>query len=174
MSDDTAYYQLNVYYAEYQSIMKKLLSGETSPQLLDDCHSILQQLAMEARSIDDNDVKEEWMSRVRLYRSQFQTLRGDIERQQLVGDAASTNSPARQSLHNAQDMLERQNATLEAARRTMAETEQIAVDTTEELGRNRATIESSRSHVGELRSMTEQAKGLLDSMAKKRWQVWRG
>lgn len=52
----------------------------------------------------------------------------------------------------------------------MAETEDVALEITEELGRNREKITSARSKVLEVSSMTNQARRLVHSMSKRETQ----
>jgi Snare region anchored in the vesicle membrane C-terminus/Vesicle transport v-SNARE protein N-terminus len=64
--------------------------------------------------------------------------------------------------------LGQQNATLERARRAMADTEETAGVIAEELHRNRETIERSHDRVAEMSGLTNDANRILSRM-KKRW-----
>lgn len=64
--------------------------------------------------------------------------------------------------------LGQQNATLERARRAMADTEETAGVIAEELHRNRETIERSHDRVAEVSGLTNDANRILSRM-KKRW-----
>mmetsp|Transcript_29925 Transcript_29925/g.60724 ORF Transcript_29925/g.60724 Transcript_29925/m.60724 type:complete len:332 (-) Transcript_29925:928-1923(-) len=64
--------------------------------------------------------------------------------------------------------LENQNATLENARRVMADTEATAGTITEELARNRESIESASGHVGELHGMTNSARRTIKTMQRRK------
>jgi len=66
--------------------------------------------------------------------------------------------------------LSRQNDTLTNARRVMAETEDVALEITEELGRNREKIQNARSKVQEVSGMTNTARRLVQSMSKRETQ----
>ena len=64
--------------------------------------------------------------------------------------------------------LENQNATLENARRVMADTEATAGTITEELARNRESIESASGRVGELHGMTNSARRTIKTMQRRK------
>lgn len=78
-------------------------------------------------------------------KSDFGKAKEECERNNLF---AGTKSGAdRQRLLNTNEKLSRQNDTILAAQRSVAETEDVAMDITSELGRNREKIESSREKV---------------------------
>ena len=64
--------------------------------------------------------------------------------------------------------LASQNATLENARRVMADTEATAGTITEELARNRETIESAQGRVGELHGMANSARRSIQTMQRRK------
>lgn len=64
--------------------------------------------------------------------------------------------------------LDQQNRTLERARRSIADVEEIAGDINLELGLNRETLEKSHDKVLELSGLTNDANRILTRM-KKRW-----
>ena len=64
--------------------------------------------------------------------------------------------------------LASQNATLDHARRVMADTEATAGTVTEELARNRETIESAHGRVGELHGMTNNARRTIQTMQRRK------
>ena len=64
--------------------------------------------------------------------------------------------------------LASQNATLENARRVMADTEATAGTITEELSRNRETIESAQGRVGEIHGMTNSARRTIQTMQRRK------
>ena len=64
--------------------------------------------------------------------------------------------------------LASQNATLENARRVMADTEATAGTITEELARNRETIESAQGKVGELHGMSNSARRTIQTMQRRK------
>ena len=64
--------------------------------------------------------------------------------------------------------LASQNATLENARRVMADTEATAGTITEELARNRETIESAQGRVGDLHGMANSARRSIQTMQRRK------
>mmetsp|Transcript_23780 Transcript_23780/g.68332 ORF Transcript_23780/g.68332 Transcript_23780/m.68332 type:complete len:356 (-) Transcript_23780:1258-2325(-) len=64
--------------------------------------------------------------------------------------------------------LASQNATLDHARRVMADTEGTAGTITEELARNREAIESAQGRVGELHGMTNSARRTIKTMQRRK------
>ena len=140
------------------------------------CHEILQQLAVEARDVDDGLTKRDLLQRVKQEKSRLIALEQEHEKRMLMTGAASAgsgggaNSAQHKQLHKNEDTLARQNETLERARRTMQETEAVGLEVTHELGQNRAKIESTKGRVGELTSLTDQAGNLLKSMSKPWWR----
>ena len=64
--------------------------------------------------------------------------------------------------------LASQNATLDHARRVMADTEATAGTVAEELARNRETIESAHGRVGELHGMTNNARRTIQTMQRRK------
>ena len=64
-------------------------------------------------------------------------------------------------------MLGAQNDTLERARRTMQETEAVALEITEELGQNREKLISAHGRVREVQGLTGRARRILTSMSQR-------
>jgi vesicle transport through interaction with t-SNAREs protein 1 len=73
-------------------------------------------------------------------------------------------------LLNANNQIAKQNETLDRARRVMAETEETAMDITEELGRNREKIESSHQRIRDVSGLTNQARRIVQSMSRREVQ----
>lgn len=141
-------------------------SQPKSDNVLQQCENLLQQMAMEARTETDSEVKRERMVCVKACKSQLQALRLESDRQSLL---SSSSSSAKQ-LTNTEKMLARQNETLERARQSMQETENVGTEITQELQSNRATIESAHGQVQEVSSMTDRAGEILKSMSKPWWR----
>lgn len=66
--------------------------------------------------------------------------------------------------------LTAQNEKIMNMHRTVAETEEVAMEITTELGRNREKIESSHGKVREFIGMTDQARRILHSMNRREVQ----
>jgi len=84
--------------------------------------------------------------------------------------ALASSNPQRNALQQTETKLTKQNETLERARRSMQETEEIGMEVTHELAQNRAKIESSAQHTEELTLLTDQAGKILHNMSKPWWR----
>jgi len=172
--------QMRAYLAEYNAALEQLLTSCKDEKrrlgLVNECHDWLQRMTVEARMFDDSSIKMEWLERIKVFKSQLRVHQQGLERNQLFGacgDDPSSSGSEQQQHHRLRDnenALERQNATLERARRTMQETEEIGAEIGSELQRNRATMESTQSHIREMSSLTARAGDLLKSMSKPWWQ----
>jgi hypothetical protein len=183
MSESAATIQFEAYYEEYKCLFEQITSTADTPTttnnaqqeaLFRQCHELLQQLAVEARDVDDSLIKRDLLQRVKEEKSRLLALEQEHEKQMLMTGASSAasggGSAQHKQLHKNEDTLARQNETLERARRTMQETEAVGLEVTHELGQNRAKIESTKGRVGELTSLTDQAGNLLKSMSKPWWR----
>ena len=90
------------------------------------------------------------------------------------GGESAARSQYRSSLFDKSEFTNRtltgQNATLERARRIMADTEETAGSISLELARNRETIESATDRVGEIHGMTNNARRTIKTMQRrKKW-----
>mmetsp|Transcript_28756 Transcript_28756/g.43954 ORF Transcript_28756/g.43954 Transcript_28756/m.43954 type:complete len:230 (-) Transcript_28756:252-941(-) len=146
---------------------------------------LLKQMTIEARSVDDKNLKEECMKTVRVAKANHANLVDDVKQMQSQldrrallsgggdleqGGGNGRNSAAREHLLNTNNSLQNQNKTLENARRIMAETEDVALEITDELSRNRETIESAHSRVRGVSSLTNRARRVLVSMQRREVQ----
>lgn len=144
--------------------------------LLRQCDDLIKQMALEARSVQDSTVKRRLLDKVRECKSQFQTLQQASERQGLLGLDSSQGGDSRHSqkerllLQQNEDSLSQQNDTLERARRTMQETEAVALEITEELGHNREKISSAHGRIREVSGLTGRARRILVSMNQRAMQ----
>jgi vesicle transport through interaction with t-SNAREs protein 1 len=150
--------------------------------LLSQAKDLLKQMTIESRSIDDKDIKADCQKVVRVAKGNQANLVEDVkavqnrvERQSLLrtsvdleaGVSTGKNSAAREHLLKTNSALQSQNSTLDKARRVMAETEDVALEITEELSRNRETIESAHSRVRGVNILTNQARRVLMNMQRR-------
>ena len=119
-------------------------------------------MALEARSQPPN-LKPKLLAQVRTCKSEYQALKQRADKQSLMS-TGSTSQSERLLLQKTEDTLAQQNDTLERARRTMAETESVALEITEELGNNRATLLSAHGRVREVSGLTGRARRILAAM----------
>ena len=116
--------------------VQKSLSEEPPSQytsnLLQQCDDLIQQMDLEARTVPDATLKRTLLQKVRTCKQEYQRLRTESERQGLLGGrGGASGENERLMLQKNEDMLGAQNDTLERARRTMQETEAVALEITE-------------------------------------------
>jgi glutamate-1-semialdehyde aminotransferase len=168
--------QLREYYSEYCNLLKDL--NDTTHAVATDrtrtaeqAATLLQTMTIEARCLDDPDKKDEWKQRIQLYKRQLETVQSN-NREYLFSkhENATTNNTTTTRSDDTTRLALLQNERLQAARRSVQETEEIAAGIVDELTSNRATLESSRNRTTELRELTQQADGLLTNMLKPWWK----
>ena len=152
--------------------------GGSPSECLDQCDELLQQMALEARSVPDASLKRELLVQVRTYKSELQSLKDDDNKRSLMssarGNSSSSgnqnNSEHRERMRQQQEMLQNQNNQLDSARRVLQETEQVALEIGEELSSNRATIESAHGRVRQVTTLTGRARRVVASMNQRATQ----
>ncbi len=101
-------------------------------------------------------------------------LTEDIELGGSSGGRNSSNTGGRnrnkERLLSNTDTLQSQSDTLANARSIMAETEGVALEITEELGRHRETISSAHGRVRQVTGMTNRARRIVQSMSRREVQ----
>eukprot|EP00529_Nitzschia_sp_RCC80_P037516 CAMPEP_0113455242 /NCGR_PEP_ID=MMETSP0014_2-20120614/8274_1 /TAXON_ID=2857 /ORGANISM="Nitzschia sp." /LENGTH=150 /DNA_ID=CAMNT_0000346665 /DNA_START=187 /DNA_END=635 /DNA_ORIENTATION=- /assembly_acc=CAM_ASM_000159 len=113
--------------------------GQTSNNL-SQCDELLQQMALEARSSPDVSQKKELLAKVKSYKSDLKGLKDDYNKKSLMAGSRGLNggggggSQHKERLLKQQEMLNGQNSQLDSAMRVLQETEQVALEITEELG----------------------------------------
>lgn len=159
-----------------------LESGDMTLNLLSQCDDLLKQMSVEARGVDDASVKRDLLGKVRACKEKLSALRGEydaakteLERGALLsggggGRRNGGSNEHRERLLRTNEQLAAQNDTLENARRVMAETEDVAMEITSELSRNREKIESSHIRVREVSGMTNQARRIIQNMSRREVQ----
>jgi ElaB/YqjD/DUF883 family membrane-anchored ribosome-binding protein len=163
-----SYPPFDLYREEFTSLVKQIEqrfhAEEDVSDLLSQCDELLPQMALEARGAPF-EWKQELRDILQACRMQLATYQSlNNQKDELFENAKQKNNDGRML---PQDRVGRQNAQLEASLRSIRETEQVATEVSQELYRNRETLQSAQDNVGELSSMTEQAKGLLKSMSRK-------
>jgi len=142
--------------------------GESPVECLNQCDDLLQQMALEARGVPDANLKRELLARVRSYKTELKQIRDEDNKRSLMSSArgagSSSDEQHRERMRQQQDMLHNQNKTLDSARRVLQETEQVALEITDELSSNRATIESAHGRVRQVTSLAGRARGVVRSM----------
>lgn len=124
------------------------------------CSEILKQMAVEARSVEDEDLKAAMLDKVKFCKLQLR----QVERELARGEVIRTDPPQIPAGNDVDATLVAQNATLDRARRTAQETEEVAQSIAIDLAQNRETIEAAHENVRQLNGMMGQAQKLLNSL----------
>lgn len=158
--------------------------------LLLQADDLLKQMGLEARGVEDASVKRDLLGKVRVCKTRLANLRDDyeaakgfVERNSLglngdiessgrasSGRSRSTNGSGKERLLSNTDSLQSQSDTLANARSIMAETENVALEITEELGRHRESISSAHGRVRQVTGMTNRARRIVQSMSRREVQ----
>lgn len=144
-----------------------------SENLMQQADDLIKQMALEARSVPDASLKRELLAKVRKQKDQLATLQSQSEKAGLFRTSSNNYNKSREQrllLQQTEDTLTQQNETLERARRTMQETEQVALEITDELGSNREKIMSAHGRVREVGGMTGRARRILQGMNQRAMQ----
>jgi hypothetical protein len=151
-------------------------SSSSSPpsdlgRLLRECEELLLQMKVEARGAPGSSLKRELMDIYQACQMQlasYQTLHS--KRDELFAGhhrhSLDSNNP-KDRLLATRDHVESQNLVLEGALRSIRETEELAGEIGQELGRNRESLQKAQGNVGNLSGMVKQADGHLKGMMRK-------
>mmetsp|Transcript_27916 Transcript_27916/g.31925 ORF Transcript_27916/g.31925 Transcript_27916/m.31925 type:complete len:205 (+) Transcript_27916:42-656(+) len=166
---------------EFQSLTDQVKQSlekddvDFASSLLSQCEDLLKQMSVEARGVDDASMKRDLLSKVRQCKSTLSCLRNEFKSMQVARNRESlmisvcddNKSSSKEILLQAQNQVEQQNETLDRARRVMADTEEVAMEITTELGRNRETLETAHGRVREVSGLTNRARRLLQNMNRR-------
>ena len=157
--------------AKYLKQMTALMSQGTD---------LVKQMEIEVRS-QGGGAKKELVEKISMYKRSLKKYRGDFATQKnrlnrgtlmsgADGPALGKSAEQRQRLLDTNDKLERQNEAILNAQRTVAETEEVGIEITEELSRNRERIQASRDRLGEFTGITDSARRMIGSMQRRSMQ----
>jgi Snare region anchored in the vesicle membrane C-terminus/Vesicle transport v-SNARE protein N-terminus len=147
-----------------------------SDNLFQQADDLIKQMALEARSVSDANLKQQLLTKVRKNKSQVSTLQNEFQQQSLFRtNHLNTDGEEHNNGHDrllrqskaTEDMLVHQNDSLERARRTMQETETVALEITEELSNNREKLMSAHGRVRDVSGMTGRARRILNNMSQR-------
>jgi hypothetical protein len=131
------------------------------------CNELIKLMAVQARSVDDEDLKRDWLTHVNVCKSQLTVLSQERARTFLLPSESSVAQQADYARKTDQDkQVQQQNNKLERARRTMQEAEEAAAGINEQLIVNRETILHTKGSVDELLGLVGRAGGILRRMTK--------
>ncbi len=167
-------------------------------QLLNQTKDLLKQMTIESRSINSNTSNnytkqeiEECKKILSIAKANHANLKDDVTSIQnevqhylLLSTSSSSshnhhskknrstnpNSDIKQHLLSTNQSLHNQNSNLERSKQVMADTELIAMEITDELARNRETIESAHSRVRGVNSLSNHARRILVNMGRREVQ----
>mmetsp|Transcript_23800 Transcript_23800/g.74369 ORF Transcript_23800/g.74369 Transcript_23800/m.74369 type:complete len:212 (-) Transcript_23800:52-687(-) len=173
---DQAETKLGCLAASSENETRKALAKDLK-SLLEAASDLSKQLDVEARSGGDaraalSERQAPLKARLRTARARFTEAREEIDRENVLGVRNPLNASAqsRGRLVGANDRLQQQNDLVRGALEIAHETEQTAIDITQELGRNRETIQSIRGHVADTSGSLGAARNLIASMQKREVQ----
>jgi hypothetical protein len=140
-------------------------------RLLRQCDELLLQMKVEARGAPGSSLKRELMDIYQACQMQlasYQTLHSKRDELFAGGRHHSMDSRnPKDRLLATRDHVQSQNLVLEGALRSIRETEELAGDIGQELGRNRESLQRAQGNVGKLSGMMDQANGHLKGMMRK-------
>lgn len=142
--------------------------------LLIQAGDLVKQMEVEIRS-HDSATRKVLSEKITQYKKSLSSLRSDFERARTESQRANLSMDSksvadRERFKNVNDKLSRQNDMILNAQRTVGETEDVALEITTELAKNREKIESAHSKVREFSGMTDSARRLIHSMNKREVQ----
>ncbi|CAB9498301.1 Vesicle transport v-SNARE [Seminavis robusta] len=141
-------------------------SANLTHNLLQQCEDLIKQMALEARGVPNPNMKRNLLGKVQECKATWRSLKDQANQKELLSSHVDGggNGKYRDRMQGNEDMLSRQNDTLENARRIMEETEVVALEITDELGHNREKLMSAHGRIHEVTGMTGRARRLLVSM----------
>ena len=111
------------------------------------------------------------------YKAQLANLRTEYESATILkldnNIPNTNNSGSSSSIIDSRCTVRSQNETLRNARNAIAETEGVAMDITEDLSRQRETMNSAHGRVNEVSEMAEKGDGILRGMLRRN-KFWQG
>ena len=133
-------------------------------------NDLIKQMNVEVRSSDPSTRRNltekinQYQKTMVAHKSDFEQAKDANQRSQLIGDKSSAH---RQRLLDTNDKLARQNEVILAASRTVAETEEVGIEITNELIRNREKIQSAHAKTRDFIGITDSARRLITSMQRR-------
>ncbi|DBA02418.1 TPA: hypothetical protein N0F65_007237, partial [Lagenidium giganteum] len=153
---------------------KKKTSLQHIGDLLTQANQLIQQMELEVRSLDAA-TRRELSKKVDQYKKSLASLGEDHkkikekeEREGLFGDRdamAMSSADQRNRMKAATEKMKGTTDKIEAARRTVAETEEVALAITDELGRNREKIAAAHSKVKSVNEMARRGDSIVGRMS---------
>jgi hypothetical protein len=155
---------LDIYYREYSLLLQELLEKPTeTARLSRECNDLLDYMSTLCNTTTEEEC--EWMQRIQLWKLQLRHVVDEVDRTNLLKDR----TPPAWSQQN-ESVLNRQNETLERARRSLQDTEELGYNISQTLSENRDKLMSTKQNIDQFSTLTTQAKGLVKSITKPWYQ----
>jgi fructose-specific phosphotransferase system component IIB len=168
----SGYGPFDEYHDEYRNLIRiieeRLRQQEDIEALLKQCTDVLIQMKIEARGASGSSLKQELRDihqACQMQLASYQSLHS--QKEELFSGRSEEGTNAKGRLVSTRNKAEAQNAQLESALRSIRETEELAGEIGQELGRNRESIRRTQGNVGKVSGMVDQASGHLKGMLKK-------
>ena len=166
-------------FAQYEGDLVAALDAYTE-ETDESTAELLGAAELEARSLGAAE-KKEARGRLKAYKARLEKLRhaavtgggGDESIFGGGGGGAGASADARSRMEAQTETLSRGTETLERLNRLVADTEEIAGGTIEQLAENRTTIESVQGNMGQVHATVDEAGGVLDRMTRRAKHWWR-
>lgn len=155
------------YVEEFTSLMKEVETSSNQSEVLQQAHDLLQQLTVEARGMESD--KKTYLDRVKVYKSQWQAAKLDVDHKNLM-ERQGSSSGQKSQLQQTEDAIARQNASLAQAAASIHKTEELAMSITENLAENRETLERSHANTKEVTSLSQRANEIAANLLKPWWR----
>lgn len=147
---------------------------------LDAAKDAVRQMEVEARSQENSAARRALADKAGAHKQtlaavtrDFEETKQQAERQSLLGGTGATDEDSleqRSRLMSANDTLERGNSRIRHAIDLVAETEVTALEISDELARNRETIESAHARVHSVSGLADNARRVIRIMTKTEMQ----
>lgn len=151
-----------------RAIEERLRDQSDTEELLKQCEDVLIQMKIEARSASGSSLKRELMDIHQACQMQLASYQSiNRQKEELFSGRLEDAKNPKDRLVATRNKAEAQNSQLESALRSIRETEELAGEIGQELGRNRESIQRAQGNVGKMSDMMGQANGHLKGMLRK-------
>jgi vesicle transport through interaction with t-SNAREs 1 len=161
------------YHEEFTLLIQQQTMIPNDETILQQCNDFIKQMSLEARSAgDDPDQKQHMLDRLKECKAQYAQAVQQSERQSLLagtnsgGGGGTATATMSSSLQTNEDTMAIQNECLERAHQSLQETEQVALEITGELGKNRETMSRTQGRIQEVSTLTGLANSILNRLKK--------
>lgn len=157
-------------FRDTESASKRDVQAKQIDGLFSQVTELIKQMEVEVRSLDPatrktlSEKMAQYKRAVASLKTDFNSRRNQADSSALMGGKSAAD---RQRLLDTNEKIARQNDMIANATKTVAETEDVGLEITTELARNRQKIESSQAKASEFTGMTDVARRMLGSMQRR-------